>query len=71
MRRVRKIRGDQVDLLSRPPRGALDPGDRGGPPGLEPLDQLDELAELWRRGLLTRVLFERQRDEVLRGWAPP
>ena len=66
MRRVRKIRGDQVDLLSRPPRGALDVGDRDGPPRLEPLDQLDELAELWRQGLLTRTLFERQRDEVLR-----
>jgi hypothetical protein len=45
--------------------------ERGGPPGLEPLDQLDELADLWRRGLLTRTLFERQRDEVLRGWAQP
>jgi hypothetical protein len=44
---------------------------RGGTPGLEPLDQLDELADLWRRGLLTRALFERQRDEVLRGWVGP
>jgi hypothetical protein len=70
MRRVLKVRRDRVDLISRPPRGALDAGDGGGPPGLEPLDQLDELADLWRRGLLTRALFERQRDEVLRGWAP-
>jgi hypothetical protein len=69
MRRVRKARRDRVDLLSRPPRGALDDVGREGPPGLEPLDQLDELADLWRRGLLTRALFERQRDEVLRRWA--
>ncbi|HET6950170.1 MAG TPA: hypothetical protein VFI47_07340 [Acidimicrobiales bacterium] len=71
MRRVRKLRGDEVDLLSRPPWGALDAAGRGGPPGLEPIDQLDELADLWRRGLLTRALFERQRDEVLRGWVQP
>ena len=71
MRRTRQVRRDRVDLLSRPPRGALDAMERGGPPGLEPLDQLDELADLWRRGLLTRTLFERQRDEVLRGWAQP
>jgi hypothetical protein len=71
MRRVLKVRRDRVDLISRPPRGAFDAGDGGGPPGLEPLDQLDELADLWRRGLLTRALFVRQRDEVLRGWAPP
>jgi hypothetical protein len=71
MRRVRKVRRDRVDLLSRPPRGALDAVGRRRPPGLEPLDQLDELADLWRRGLLTRALFERQRDEVLRVWAQP
>ena len=71
MRRVRTVRRDRVDLLSRPPRGALDAVGHGGPPGLEPLDQLDELADLWRRGLLTRALFERQRDEVLRGWVGP
>jgi len=71
MRRVRTARRDRVDLLTRPPRGALDAVGRGGTPGLEPLDQLDELADLWRRGLLTRALFERQRDEVLRGWVGP
>lgn len=68
MRRVRKVRRDRVDLLSRPPRGDLDVVGRGVPPGLQPVDQLDELADLWRRGLLTRALYDRQRDEVLRGW---
>lgn len=71
MRRVRKVRPDEVDLLSRPPRGALDAEGRQWPPGLQPLDQLDELADLWRRGLLTRALFERQRDEVLQRWIEP
>ena len=65
MRQVRKVRRDRVDLISRPPPGALDALGRGGPPGLEPLDQLDEIADLWRRGLLTRALFERQRDAVI------
>ena len=68
MRRVRRVRRDRVDLLSRPPQGALEAVGGGGPPGHEPLDQLDELADLWRRGLLTRALFERQREEVLRDW---
>ena len=39
-----------------------------GLPGLAPADQLDELTDLWRRGLLTRALFERQRDVVLQAW---
>jgi hypothetical protein len=68
---MRQIRRDQADLLTRPPPGAVAALARGAPPGLEPLDQLDELADLWRRGLLTQALFERQRDEVLRGWARP
>ena len=46
MRRVRNVRPDEVDLLSRPPGGAHDPEGRQSPPGLRPLDQLDELADL-------------------------
>ena len=65
MRRVRTHRADRVDLLNRPPSGALDAVGSWGPPGVEPLDQLDELSDLWRRGLLTGALYERQRDEVL------
>jgi len=69
MRRVRRVRRTEVDLVPRPPLGALDAVSGEGHPGLAPADQLDELTDLWRRGLLTRALFERQRALVLQTWA--
>jgi hypothetical protein len=68
MRRVQGGRQAEVDLVPRPPLGALDAVSGDGHPGLAPADQLDELTDLWRRGLLTRALFERQRDVVLQAW---
>lgn len=68
MRRVRTLRSDGIDLLARPPCGAVEAG-RWGPPGLYLVDQLDEIADLWRRGLLTRAVFEGQRDAVLEAWS--
>ena len=55
--------------MPRPPLGALDAVGGDGHPGLAPADQLDELTGLWRRGLLTRALYERQQNLVLRTWA--
>ncbi|HEX5946812.1 MAG TPA: hypothetical protein VFY82_11070 [Acidimicrobiales bacterium] len=69
MRRVRPVRRAEADLVPRPPLGALDAVCGGGPPGLAPPDQVDELTDLWRRGLLTRALFEHQRNLVLEAWA--
>lgn len=69
MRRVRRVRRAEADLVPRPPLGALDAVSDEGHPGLAPADQLDELTDLWRRGLLTRALFDRQRNLVLETWA--
>lgn len=70
MRRVRRVRRTEADLIPRPPLGALNSMSGDGHPGLAPADQLDELTDLWNRGLLTQALFERQRDLVLQTWAP-
>ena len=69
MPRVHRVRRAEADLVLRPPLGALDAVIGEGHPGLTPADQLDELTDLWRRGLVTRALFEHQRDLVLQAWA--
>jgi hypothetical protein len=63
MRRVADSRGDRPDLLARRPwidrSFAADPT-----PGVNPVDQLRELVDLYDRGLLSREELERQWAKV-------
>ena len=64
MRRRRTNRRHQFDLLARPPCGSREL--EGGVAALivDPVEQLEELADLRRRGLLTSEEFERQKTRV-------
>lgn len=64
MRRRRRNRRPQGDLLARPPCGAREL--EGGVAALivDPVQQLEELADLLSRGLLTNEEFERQKTRV-------
>jgi Short C-terminal domain len=64
MRRRRTIRRRQGNLLARPPCGG--PELEGGVAALivDPVQQLEELADLRSRGLLTTEEFERQKARV-------
>jgi hypothetical protein len=61
----RRSRSDLVDLLTRPP--ASNRGGSGTDLVLDPADQLEKLAQLVARGLLTIEEFERQRRRILEG----
>ena len=64
MPRLRPITRDQRDVLIRRPW--LDESVRRRyPPVIDIIDQLEELAGLLRRGLLSRDEFERQKRKVL------
>jgi hypothetical protein len=67
MRRRRTHRRHQGDLLARPPCGGRELD--GGVAALmvDPVDQVQELADLHNRGLLTSEEFERQKARV---WYP-
>jgi Short C-terminal domain len=67
MRRRRTHRRHQGDLLARPPVGSREL--EGGVAALivDPVEQLEELADLRSRGLLTTEEFERQKTRV---WHP-
>jgi hypothetical protein len=64
MRRRRTNRRRQSDLLARPPCGGREV--EGGVAALivDPVQQLEELADLRSRGLLTTEEFERQKTRV-------
>jgi hypothetical protein len=64
MRRRRTHRRHEGDLLARPPVGSREL--EGGVAALivDPIEQLEELADLRRRGLLTSEEFERQKTRV-------
>jgi hypothetical protein len=64
LRRRRTHRRQRDDLLTRPPCGGRELA--GGLAALivDPIEQLKELAELRRRGLLTTEEFERQKTRV-------
>ena len=64
MKRVRTTRLHHVDLLARPPSVSRV---RDGWTRLvvDPVEQLRELADLSRRGLLSDEEYERQRAKVL------
>ena len=64
MRRRRTNRRSQDDLLARPPVGGREL--EGGMAALivDPMEQLEQLADLRSRGLLTSEEFERQKTRV-------
>jgi hypothetical protein len=62
--RLRPITRDQRDVLIRRP-WLDESGPRPRPPVIDIIDQLEELAALLRRGLLSRDEFERQKRKVL------
>jgi Short C-terminal domain len=65
MRRLRTHRRRSSDLLARPPCGAQHLPRGWAEAVVDPVDQIEELADLRRRGLLTPEEFER---EKLRMW---
>jgi hypothetical protein len=64
MRRRRTNRRHQFDLLARPPCGSRELADGVAALIVDPVEQLEELADLRRRGLLTSEEFERQKARV-------
>ena len=66
MVRLRPTTRDDRDLLVRPPW--LDESTpTWSPPFIDVIDQLEELAVMLRRGLLSRDEFDRQKRKVLSG----
>ena len=68
MRRQGTARRRRADLLARPPCGARELAGGWGTLVVDPIEQLEELARLRRRGLLTPDEYERQKDRVLLVW---
>lgn len=68
MRRDATPRNRRSDLLARPPCGARELIGGWGTLMVDPIEQLEELARLRRRGLLTSEEYERQKDRVLLVW---
>jgi hypothetical protein len=65
MKRLSHSRNRRTDLLARPPCSARDLS-RGWPVlFVDPVDQLNELADLVSRGLLSPEEFERQKAKVI------
>jgi hypothetical protein len=67
MKRRRVHRRRTSDLLARPPCGSQHLPRGWSEAVVDPVDQIGELADLRRRGLLTREEFESQK---LRMWGP-
>jgi hypothetical protein len=65
MERVGYSRSRRPDLLVRPPCTARDLELGWAALFVDPVEQLDELAELFGRGLLSREEFERQKAKVI------
>ena len=68
MRRRVTRRRRLADLLARPPCGASELTGGWGTLMVDPIEQLEELGRLHRRGLLTAEEYERQKDRVLLVW---
>ena len=66
MTRSRPRTRQPFDVLVRPP-WVDDPASRWRPPLVDVVDELEELADLLRRGLLSREEFERQKRKALAG----
>ena len=65
MRRVGATRSDRPDLLARVPWGAFSVETSSAAVIRDPVEQLKELADLYRRGLLSKEEFVSQRAKVL------
>lgn len=65
MRRVAKVRSNHPDLLTQSPWTAVRAWRTPTGPVVDPVDQLRELADLYRRGLLSKEEFALQRAKVL------
>ena len=65
MRRVGTVRSDHSDLLTRVPWTARWVETNGGVLVVDPVEQLRELVDLYRRGLLSKEEFASQRAKVL------
>ena len=65
MRRVGTVRSDHSDLLTRVPWAAHWVETRGAFLVVDPVEQLRELVDLYRRGLLSKEEFSSQRAKVL------
>jgi len=64
MARLRPTSRDQRDVLVRSP-WLDEPSPQRCPPAIDVLEQLEELAALLHRGLLSRDEFDRQKRKVL------
>jgi Short C-terminal domain len=65
MRRCSTSRSQCRDLLDRPPATAREPGPGWALLVIDPVNQLRELADLHRRGLLSREEYQEQKSKVL------
>jgi hypothetical protein len=64
MDRLSHSRSRSTDLLARPPSTAREIEDGWPSVFLDPVAQLEGLADLWARGLLSREEFERQKARL-------
>ena len=67
MRGVSTSRRHRADLLARPPCGVRTYEDSLRAWIADPIEQLEELADLLRRGLLSRAEFEHHKTKVSGG----
>jgi Short C-terminal domain len=65
MRGFNTSRRNRFDLLARPPCGVRTHEDSVRAWIVDPVDQLEELADLFRRGLLSGEEFERHKAKVI------
>ena len=65
IRGVNTSRIHRSDLLARPPCGVRTYEDSVRAWIVNPVDQIEELADLLRRGLLSRKEFEHQKAKVI------
>jgi Short C-terminal domain len=65
MRGFSASRSRRTDLLTRPPCGVRTYEDNVKAWMVDPVEQLAELADLLRRGLLSREEFERHKAKVI------
>lgn len=67
MKRLRTSRRHELDLLSRPPLGIDQQHQEWAALIVDPVEQLEELADLHGRGLLSRDEFESQKARIIGG----
>lgn len=65
MQGLNASRRQRADLLARPPCGLRSYEERVKAWIVDPIEQLEELADLMSRGLLSREEFERHKAKVI------